>query len=235
MAKLNELHKNHERDLNAITSALESEAERQRRELQERLKNRRKKRLKECEGANMMDEEIERVDRTMREEAELELARFDLKSSQRNSNVVNGVKKAHVKIIEQFTDDDNEDSYNDIANKLARELREAHLKDLVKMRDQVETERERQRRALQERLRKKRLSKLNSNDDGEDAKKIIMDIDFEEQTELAALEEKFSSKIRDMTHEPTEYFAANCLGSRLGELNEEGAENAEDWMGHLGE
>jgi len=228
MAKLNDLHKSHARDLAAVTSALESEAERQRRELQERLKNRRKKRIKECRESEMMSEEVDRVERELREQEDQELARFDLKSSQRNRNVVNGINKAHVQIIERFTEGKCDEDY-DVAEKLARELREAHLKDLAKMRESLEHERERQRVALMERLRKKRMQRLRDDGAQENFNKIVMEIDFEESKGLSALEEKFCNKVKVIGDEQTEYFAANSLGCRLSE----DVEDAEDWMDHL--
>jgi len=103
MAKLDELHKNHERDLKNVMAALESEAERQRRKLQQQLRNKRKNKLKECRDNNLLDEEINRVDRSMSENNDLELSRFDLQSSQRNRNIISGIKKTNVKVIEEFS------------------------------------------------------------------------------------------------------------------------------------
>jgi len=83
--------------------------------------------------------------------------------------------------------------------KLAAELREAHVRDLAKMRESVEYERERQRVLLQARLRKKRLARLTSLDDPSDVEKAneaVMEIDYEEARELADLEDKFSKKVK---------------------------------------
>ena len=101
------------------------------------------------------------------------------------------------------------------------------------MRESLEKEKNRQRLALQARLRVKRAKALNASPapNSDEVNSLMCDIDIEESNSLNAIDSKFSRQMYAMVQQPTEWFAAAAAGARIKSLEHDDA----DWMDKLGE
>ena len=233
-SELDELHRQHALELQRANEALEAEAERQRRRLQEQLKNKRKNRLKQCKDSNMLDEEISRVERQMDEDNNQALSNLDEKLATRNQQTLAGLQTKQIRIIEETSRLNRKltakelDAIND---DIAAQLRDQHAIDLAKMREALDVEKSRQRAALQARLRNKRKNILSASPtpSDQDAAESILNIDLEETNGLNDIDSKFSRQMYNMVQGPTESFAAVSTGLRMACDNLD----SEDWMDNL--
>ena len=99
--ELDDLHKRHAQDLENAKNALDDEAARQRRALQEKLKNRRKAKLQECRDSGMMEEEINRVEREQDEAGVAHLEKLDASLANRNERMLSGIQKKQLRVVEE--------------------------------------------------------------------------------------------------------------------------------------
>jgi hypothetical protein len=229
--ELDALHKANALELENSRKALEAEAERQRRKLQEQLRNKRKQRLQDAPP-----EEHDTISRAMADEESAALDKLDRRLADRNDRMLEGLQKKHLLVVDTFTNLKrplNPDELDDINAQIAAELRAQHLKDLAAMRSSVDAERERQKAALQERLRKKRLQKLSNLSPNESPDDVILDIDMEETRELDQIDSKFSRQMRSLTKDPTNNFAATNMGARLNYGSASDGDGDVDWTDHL--
>ncbi|GMH95416.1 hypothetical protein TrVE_jg2497 [Triparma verrucosa] len=234
--ELDELHKQHAFDLENAKNALDDEAARQRRAMQEKLKNRRKQKIKECRDNGMMGEEINRIERNLDEENATKLYKLDASLKSRNQQMLSGMERKQMKVVEEVMRLNRMLTPEELENldeQTAEALRQQHARDLAKMRESLQNEKNRQRAALQARLRAKRARALNSSPppDGDDINSIICNIDNEETNGLNEIDSKFSRQMYAMVQQPTEWFAAAAAGARIKKLESDD----EDWMNKLGE
>lgn len=232
--ELDELHRQHAMDLDRANEALSTEADRQRRKLQEQLKNRRKLKIKQCKDSNMLDEEVARVERQIEEDNAQLLSKLDDKLANRNQQTLAGLQQKQIRIIEETTRLGRELTPAELQNindEIAARLRDQHAIDLAKMREALDLEKNRQRAALQARLRNKRRKVLSTSPapTDEDAANAIMNIDLEETNGLNDIDSKFSRQMYNMVQGPTESFASNSTGLRMAIDNLD----SEDWMDSL--
>ena len=233
-SELDVLHRQHALELQRANEALEAEADRQRRKLQEQLKNKRKNRLKQCKDSNMLDEEISRVERQIDEDNAQALSKLDEKLASRNQQTLAGLQTKQIRIIEETARLNRKltpqelDAIND---DIAAQLRDQHAIDLAKMREALDAEKSRQRAALQARLRNKRKKILATSPppSDQDIADSILNIDLEETNGLNDIDSKFSRQMYNMVQEPTESFAAISTGLRMAFDNME----SENWMDNL--
>ncbi|GMH59565.1 hypothetical protein TL16_g02857 [Triparma laevis f. inornata] len=234
--ELDELHKQHALDLEKAKNALDDETARQRRAMQEKLKNRRKQKIKECKDSGMMEEEINRIERDLDEENATKLDKLDASLSSRNQQMVSGMQRKQMKVVEEvmrFNRMLTPEELENLDEQTAEELRQQHARDLAKMRESLANEKKRQRAALQARLRAKRAKALGTTPPPgfEDVNTIICNIDNEETNGLNEIDSKFSRQMYAMVQQPTEWFAAAAAGARIKKLESDD----EDWMNKLGE
>ena len=164
------------------------------------------------------------------------MEKVDAALSSRNQQMLSGLQKKQLRIIEEVMKLNRvltAEELGELDAKTAAELRDQHARDLAKMRDSLEEEKNRQRLALQARLRAKRAKALNSTPapNGDEVNSLLCDIDIEETNSLNAIDSKFSRQMYAMVQQPTEWFAAAAAGARIKNLEH----NDEDWMDKLGE
>jgi len=231
--ELDQLHKANALDLENSKKALDAEAQRQRFKMQEQLRNKRKARL-----AAAGEGEKERVERELADEEAAALDRLDKRLGDRNELMLQGLQKKQVLVVDEFSKNKKaltSQQMDEINDRIAAELRAQHLKDLAAMRLSLESEKDRQKRTLQERLRRKRAGALGELDAGDDelAAEVIFDIDMEETKETNLIDSKFSRQMHALVKEPTEWFAATNIGVRLNYGSSSDGDGDVDWTDHL--
>jgi len=188
---LNDLHQRHDDAQKALKASLKSQQDLKRANLKRKLEERRLAKQKELEQKGVDKQAEEEAMKELEKSEEAEMKEMDSNHEKEAENALIALSEEQAKEKEELLDDlaPSKTPGAELDGEAARRLREKNRKHLEDLDSDLENQRRRKQKALQERLAKRRQEIQDSDASEEEKAKMFGDLEDEEAALLRELEE----------------------------------------------